>query len=503
MSSNQVTDDSLEPGQIEFYSACYPPVQSGNYRLVVDQTLKNIKGEKTDPAFNRNQELVLSSPRFTLDASTVQMVYPPANAEGNFLQTLPNIVLTRRTLPWERAIDPVNIGNQSSAEIDASQDHMPWLTLLTLYEAELNGLKPKQMTVAELLNPSDSSVLPPNLGNTVTDEEKKTLCLTIDVDISLFESIAPKAEELGYLNHVREVNTDGKEVLGIDEQGWYSVSVGNRMSKPGSKNSVYLISLEGHKSHLPEGGGDLSGYSKIRFAMLASWSFIAEQTPGDFIGLLQALPDRGGIELMQMPNRTQQSGDVPAKVNEILKIGYTTLDFQLRDGEQSNAWYRGPMVAAPTQRETSISYSTSDQAIRYDQISGLFDLSYAAAWQIGRLLGLSDATFAKQYFDWRIASYTQMDAASESLVVAKHLGSTVPLDASLEPRQSIDKGAAQFLSKSMVNVAADIPTVSSKQKATKSSALPGVLSDKEIDQQIASGRPTVLALKPNVTDLTE
>ena len=35
-------------------------------------------------------------------------------------------------------------------------------------------------------------------------------------------------------------------------------------------------------------------------------------------------------------------------------------------------------------------------------------MSYAAAWQIGRLLALSDAAFARALFDWRIDNHQQV-----------------------------------------------------------------------------------------------
>ncbi|CAH9063959.1 hypothetical protein PSECIP111951_03011 [Pseudoalteromonas holothuriae] len=503
MSDDNVNENDLPPGEIAFFGACYPPLQSGQYQLELSQTLKNVPGESAPPNFKRAQKISLTSPRFTLAASSVQMVYPPADAVGNFLNTMPNVVLTRRTLPWERPIDPHHIGLKASATVDASQDHTPWLALLTLYQNEAENIKPKQRSVAELLDTGNTKIKGPDLGGLVSDAQKQTLCLTIDISPTLFQTIAPKVDELKYLNHVRQVNTDGKEVLGIDEEGWYSVSVSNRIAKTGEKNTVYLVSLEGHKADLPGGGADLSNIDALRFAVLATWSFTAEKSSGDFLGLLQALPERGGIELMQMPNRTKTAGSVPDTVNNVLDIGYTTLQLQLQDGEQTNAWYRGPMVAQPTSRETAISYSTADQAIRYDHTSGLFDMSYAAAWQIGRLLALSDATFAKQYYNWRIANYTSMDATAESHVVSDKLGKLAPDNLHQPARKVAEQAGVQLLAKHMILTAKSIPVSRSHQKARPSETLPGVISAEQMKQHLQRGLPPILAIKPKTADLTE
>jgi hypothetical protein len=504
MSTDNVTPTDLKPGQIEFYDACYPPLQSGDYRLVVSQQLGNVKVDPNQgqPSFSRSEDLTLTSPRFTLDASTVQMVYPPANSQGPFTEAMPNVVLTRRTLPWERPIDPAQIGEAGSPVVNASQDHTPWVAVIMIKEEELGAIKPRQMAVEQLLSTGDSKIKGPQLNNLVSDAEKQTLCLGIDIPVNLFRAIAPKVEELKYLNHVRQVNTDGKEVLGIDEQGWYSVTVGNRMALKGGQYHCYLVSLEGHKDDLP-GGTDLSGIDSLRFALLANWSFTADPSPGDFIGLLQAIPKRGGNQLMQMPNRSKQDGNVPTEVNKILDIGYTTLQLSMNNGEQTNCWYRGPMVAAPTVRETSINYTNADQAIRYDQKSGLFDMSYAAAWQIGRLLALSDATYAKQYYNWRIANYNAMDAQTETRVVAAKIAPSITMDAEASPRVAAEQAGVSLLAHALAKSDINAPKVKSKHQARCCSTLPGVVNEDTMNKHIATGLPPLVAVKPKVADLTE
>ena len=45
--------------------------------------------------------------------------------------------------------------------------------------------------------------------------------------------------------------------------------------------------------------------------------------------------------------------------------------------------------------------SCADAALRYDSTTGMLDASYAAAWQLGRLLALQDQAFAQALYRFR------------------------------------------------------------------------------------------------------
>ena len=46
----------------------------------------------------------IEGPRFTLPATDVAGVFPPRNGHGGFDEAIPQIVISRRTLPWERRL---------------------------------------------------------------------------------------------------------------------------------------------------------------------------------------------------------------------------------------------------------------------------------------------------------------------------------------------------------------------------------------------------------------
>ena len=60
------------------------------------------------------------------------------------------------------------------------------------------------------------------------------------------------------------------------------------------------------------------------------------------------------------------------------------------------SWYRGPLVPLNYDKPKQIQepVSCADELLRYDPDTGLFDVTYAVAWQLGRLLALQNHSFA-------------------------------------------------------------------------------------------------------------
>ena len=99
-----------------------------------------------------------------------------------------------------------------------------------------------------------------------------------------------------------------------------------------------------------------------------------------------------------------------------LAQGYVPLNHSTPEGEQAVSWYRGPLTPVLTERFYSEApYLTADEAKVYDPATGMFDISYAAAWQMGRLLALADANFATALMNWRRKGYGVVDLLGERL----------------------------------------------------------------------------------------
>src|SRR5262249_28876202 len=58
-------------------------------------------------------------------------------------------------------------------------------------------------------------------------------------------------------------------------------------------------------------------------------------------------------------------------------------------------------------------FGTASAAMVYDKNYGLFDVSYGAAWETGRLLALSDGSFGAELFDWERKGHALIDRILE------------------------------------------------------------------------------------------
>ena len=104
-------------GQFVLHSKANPPLKAGDYVL---QGRQAIAGGQTEPY---DGHVRVTAPRYALPADQLLSTFPPANSEGAYENRLPQVVLKRRTLPWERA---PKLG----------EDDTPWLALVVIAEGE-------------------------------------------------------------------------------------------------------------------------------------------------------------------------------------------------------------------------------------------------------------------------------------------------------------------------------------------------------------------------------
>jgi len=427
---------TVKAGQIQFVEACHAPLVAGVYKVGMHQVIKESK-EAVVPwnSFPYISELEFSvdAPRFALAPTDIHSVYPPSNQTGRFDNALPHVVFTRRTLPWERTLKgiPPKLGSPFP----------PWMGLLLVQEDELlipdqagrtttrkhevKSLPIWSRQKDSLLAPhsekgSVDTVLVPDLGqdgSAATEEKRirsetwtrekwryeqdetgqkeKESCLAIDLPADLFKAIAPCYDDLYYLAHVRQIDTGDKEVQAVNDRGWFSMVIGNRLPQADKAHQVFLVSLEGHQDRLLESWQPETG-QLVRLAVLGTWRFTCEGA-NDFKGHMKRLKigslhlpfDSGYDDASQDPNPR----DI---INGAFARGYTAFNHAMRQGEKTVSWYRGPLVPLNYDKPKQIQepVKSADELLRYDPGTGLFDATYAAAWQLGRLLALQNQGFA-------------------------------------------------------------------------------------------------------------
>jgi hypothetical protein len=219
------------------------------------------------------------------------------------------------------------------------------------------------------------------------------------------KNIMPDGEDLPFLAHVRRTR---------DER---AVVICNRLPKLGSPSVVHLVSVEGrykrenNKIVLEHQG--VRDEDSIRLVSLKSWRFgcVAgteeKQTFTELLTRLIDLSDPNCSPSLTIPFRGHTgtppaTNDAAVAAGRYLAMGCVPLPHAMRQGNKTVSWYRGPLVPGKnTTKEFPLPIRTADQLVYYDDTYGMFDVSYAAAWELGRLLALQSKTVSIGLYRWK------------------------------------------------------------------------------------------------------
>lgn len=380
--------------------SCMPPLQSGRYIVTSEQSV-----EKMGEGAKVTEEFLVEGPRFCLPQTEIDSVYPPDGTKGSYGGILPQIVFKRKTLPWERSVEKERQSGRYGSEGKRPMREIPWLLLLTLRESESADLK---TGTAEEMAAVPPKVFFPKL--TMTEAEKKQKCTYMDLDMGLFQSIAPKPKELALLCHAREVNLENRVCVG-DESPWVSVLAGNRLpevSESGALNRSYLISVEsfGDYSQL-----DIAEYKSIRVPVLYQWHYLCMPRGESFTELFEQLKCR---------RFCSHSGEAQGAWGA---GGYYPVEHRLRNGAKTVSLYRGALIPHMERFEEDDidAVADVDGLYQYAADMGLFDISYAAAWQLGKLLALNHRAAAEALMDVQEKNHQTALRQKQQNALRKHL----------------------------------------------------------------------------------
>ena len=111
-------------------------------------------------------------------------------------------------------------------------------------------------------------------------------------------------------------------------------------------------------------------------------------------------------------------------------MGCVPLPHAMRQGNKTVSWYRGPLVPGNnTSKEFSLPIRTADELVYYDETCGVFDVSYSAAWELGRLLALQSKSFSLSLYHWKRTHARKLkDDAEAQLTHLPFDGPSVDLD---------------------------------------------------------------------------
>jgi len=369
-------------GSVVFATYAAPSLRKGNYQIEVKQssTIKNCQ------IADAGVKIVSACDSFTLPKDEVYSVYPPENAIGKFDLVIPHAVFKRRTLPWERNITG---GTQS----DRKQG-LPWITLLIFNETEKAVIK--EMTLKKAYTKIEGIYCPQPEAEEITEED----CYMLEVEAELFHEVCPRLEDLIFMAHAKGVSLEDKVTDEGVTDSWFSCLLANRYlqgaTKDGVKYHAYVVSLEYYGEYLDKTPQERAAMAEttVRIPVLYSWGFHLLTEDFDFASVFKALKadcliSKASRELLEK------------KDSELLSMGYVLLNHELREGSKTVSWYRGPFTPCQTSEEERKPQCFADALLKYDPETGMFDTSYSAAWQLGRMLALKAKSFAGTMEKWR------------------------------------------------------------------------------------------------------
>lgn len=371
--------------KVQFIEYQQPPLDSGTYQVTVEQTIKTKKSAKiSEERFSQILDFAVAGHRFApLSVNDIYAVFPPAGNLGEHTNALPHITLKRSTLPWERSVN-------------VKDSDLPWVALLVFRESE----KPAPQTIklknlkSTAGNVAKFPVFADEPGQTEEDE-----LTVIDVPKKLLAQILPTQKEVALLAHIN-VLTDASDSP-LSEP--LATVLGNRLPQAGEVSTVHLVALENRYTGSKENGEfDYQGAGDndlIRLVSLTSWSFACVNNQHNFTALVKKLDrQQDTLRLPELP-APQNS-----EANNYLNQGYVPLAHALRQGDKTISWYHSPLSPGKSPDRLSEPVPMADALMRYDSTSGLFDVSYAAAWELGRMLTLQNQRLAVELFNWKRAN---------------------------------------------------------------------------------------------------
>ncbi|EWZ34007.1 hypothetical protein FOZG_13689 [Fusarium oxysporum Fo47] len=433
----------LKPGEEKLNSFWAPGLEAGPAHLIkATQTIKSPNPGENDIKLVSKQTFYVDAPQFSLPEDSVYSTYPPPGYSDDH-RILPHVVLSDPHLPWERRGSPKDDKKTPKDE----RNKVPWLILLTFTEDELK-LKPDDLGTGNTFKQTVTLSVKTTVGdvqdlttkgNVVspiseildvvkndtkeTDKIRKSQGEFIFMKPDLFKSVfsnfdnnnerqvpaSPDTNKFKYLSHVRNINTAGMAVAGVEEVGVFSVVVGSRSgpltNKAPATASVHLLSIEG-----VEGMSSFPADDKlVALCSLHSWNYTV--MPPGMLNVFDAFTSLGEtLDVLRPPEEiikeiAEPNDELGKRLAARLTDGYSMVKYCTQTGEHTVALFRGPFtpsVVLPNEYLNICSNSGQNLQI-LDREVGIMDISYSVAWQVGRTMALGDPNFCGALSRFRTA----------------------------------------------------------------------------------------------------
>lgn len=370
------------PGHIHVYDDLTPPFAPGTHKLSASLEVTvvpslggafEVIATSADPASSFTSATIeVSGPHFTLEPTDIARVYPeptPPDAgpdQGAADVMLPHVVLRRRTLPWERVM-------KSPGPAGAS---VPWMAVLLFWPGEA---KAEDITIGTSGSSSETARL-------------------LTVPVQLLRRILPRRSELHLLAHARRIDTS-ETAAAKDDDGFVAYVIGNRLPKPNDQRPhlACLVSLENldDQDHVwPDATTPAAGTQQL--VVLHHWTFMTAKDSGDFEAAFDRLAARTTPRPADLFGLDLDEAGQPL-TDRVL--GRLELPAPTADDPSRTLQYSSPLAPVALAHDKQVCRHAHEALLH--TMGGKVVVSYAAAFELGRLLTLANAAALRDLLRYR------------------------------------------------------------------------------------------------------
>lgn len=374
--------------KLTFYQSCVPDV--GTDEVLCVELSQTVGEAGPDAAYARSTGTLYLQPvgpRLRLEPDEIVGCSPSPGSTTTPDEVLPHVALRRRTLPWER---------QGPREGD------PWMMILVLRDDERfhSGWTYGDLP-AWVIHDRDASKLKSKTSSaqlrSVLAEEGDDEPLTwLDIREGLLKTLLGDPSQLALRSFMLRLPPDDTQGM-EDEDGDVAMVVSPRLPWAGGvgqepvQHTALLVSLE-RRDDLPwpPGRGTGSDDTRHQLVVLHKWSFTPSQD-GDFEYVVKAIrhhPQGGVLRYGWLPDEPASAAHPEGREQRPLLDERGALE--LLDEENKSCLYRGPLRASPVPERSPRIALRGDLAELDAMDDARPDISEVTAFELGRLLMLSD-----------------------------------------------------------------------------------------------------------------
>lgn len=453
-----------------FVAYHYPALDAGEY--FIEQKLELVSDYTDRSTYNSDGlRIFVAGERFIVAPNLVYSTFPPKDNEGLYTAVLPHIELVRSTLPWERnaerndsqervpwlallvieddELDGIKAqlgfdkisnyiklhNHHKELEIDADSTDIPLLLAENSFLKTLLPTEPdlKLLTHVRVVKnkdevsmshiPSERAVI---VANRMPAAGKKYTALLVSLESRYTNGqFDYKTDDNGWVQlpilHNWNFTSVQEDLYKADEAAVSRLQLINKeVAEPSWNETIKRLKQlsRGQKAPLVRGRQQFLNY--LTDHKVLSKTTVKERQEQLLKGctfeaatlrsLLQNL-NTGPFQLPLFENNVKV-----AEINKYLRLGAVALPHKLRAGGNTVSWFRGPLVPlhltfpAP---DKEITQQHSDELMQFNTTTGLLDATYAAAWELGRLLFINEPKLIQQLQRWKLEYLQELKLAQQ------------------------------------------------------------------------------------------